>query len=104
MTRRTFQCSWQATITVDDDTVKSALLGFRLADGIDGPVIDDDDATFEMQQGMLGWAAEASPDKVLQGFLVNGYLVRAAPVVKNLIERDLAGAEAQIGDIKVIEV
>lgn len=100
MTVRTYQVALTATIEVDDATVKSAMLGFELRDGLDGPDMDEA-VVFEAQQQMLGHVEQMTPAHLMRMYLVNGYLVRASPALTELVERGLPGADVRIIGIDV---
>lgn len=101
MSTRTFHCALTATITVEDETVKSAMLGSGLRDGLSGEPVTDEDTVFTAQQQMLGLVGSMPPDQLLQMLLVNGYFVPLAGPVKQLLEERLPGAEVTLTGIEV---
>jgi len=101
MTPRTYRCALTATITVDDETLKSALLGFGLREGLDGPPVDDPDVVFDAQQQMLSAVEHLPAEQLLQMFLVNGYVVPANLAIRNHIMGGLPGSTVEMTGVDV---
>jgi hypothetical protein len=102
---KTFRCALTLRITVDDDTVRSSMLGAQLSDGIGGPIIEDDEETFEFQQQQLSSMATMSSRALMQTFMANRvYMPLAGPLRQQLL-KILPGAEIQIEleDVEPVE-
>lgn len=100
MTTRTYQLQLHATITVDDDTVKAAMIGTGLQGQPGDPEVTADEV-FSFQEQMLALVERWTPTTRMQIFLVNRFVQGAAPVIVKALELSLPGSEVAVGDLLV---
>jgi hypothetical protein len=85
---RSYFCALTALIEVDDATLKSAVLGCRLSDGLAGSAVTDPDTV----QRLLAATDEMRPERRMQFYLVNKYFVDVRESLTAMLEGDLPGA------------
>jgi hypothetical protein len=101
MTVRTYEVTLRATITVDDATLQSSLLDFRLADEVAGYPATLEADTFEAQQNMLAAAAGWTPEQRMRLLLVNPYFAKGAPAITQMLEARLPGASVRMQPLTI---
>lgn len=102
MTRRTYRIALTGSITVDDETVKSAVVGMGAGD-LDG-IPPTEEELFEHGAGQVAIAGALSPEQLLQIFLVTGYFETCREAVVATLTRDFQGADVTVGGIDVNEL
>ncbi|WP_409328871.1 hypothetical protein [Trujillonella humicola] len=88
MTGRSYVCALTALIDVDDESLKAAVLGCRLSNGLPGLDVTDPDTV----QLMLAATEEMQPERRMQFYLVNKYFVDVRESLTSMLEQDLPGA------------
>lgn len=100
MTSRTYRFALSGYITVDDETLKRALIGMGIRQFPGDPVVSDDDqfnAKFQMSQEV-----DARPlQQLLQSYLVNGFLAPYDQVLINSLIEDMPSAVVKFNGIDV---
>ena len=102
MVLRTYRVSLTGHITVDDTTVRSALLGVQwYAQPGDPPVTDEE--RFEVDQAFLGFTETLSPEQRLLAYLANVPLHELRPALVGGIGERLPGARVAVDRVTVVE-
>lgn len=100
MSNRTYRFALSGYITVDEETVKRALIGMGIRQWPGDPLVTDEqqfDAKFQMAQSV-----DTLPlPQLLQSYLVNGYLAPYHQVLRNSVQEDMPDADVTFTGIDV---
>jgi hypothetical protein len=103
MTERTYEVSLTGTITVDDTTVRSGLLGVHWYPEPGQPEMTEEER-LELDEQFLSYTATLPPDRLLQSYLANVPLLEARAQLERWLEARLPGSRVEVGSAWVDEV
>lgn len=94
MTTRTYRCTLQTTISVDDVTLKAAVLGFTVPEDPDSPLTIEQRLQENEQLRAMG--DKLPPEILLQTYLSERYGVHLAMPLKRALEQWLPDSEVAL--------
>jgi hypothetical protein len=100
MTVRSYRFSFGGSITVDDTTLKAAMLAFE-AEPVPGVPDFTEEEKFEITQGLLNFMEGLPPERRMQAFLVNGPLLDLDEKLEKDLRASLPGVVVDLDGVTV---
>ena len=100
MTVRSYRFSFRGSITVDDTTLKTAILAFE-AEPLPGLPDFTDEEKFQINESLLNFTESLPPERRMQAFLVNGPLLRLDEKLEGDLLASLPGAGVHLDGVTV---